>query len=310
VLFPQAIVEAAKAKIGGRFKQCLEIIFGVEQKAYSEMKALEGDFRKMATIDSAPLTDDERDQLYQKHLGIRASTRVSAREARRQGNLEAIAAEAAKQLPSSFSDDPPEEDWVQQYADSCQDISDQEMQVIWGKLLATEMSAPGTFSRRTLDHLKLFSRYDAELLCSLGAYATHVDHSWILLCHGSRFRTMGTTNVSLAAEMGIDIDAWHRAVDLGIIHPSDSTSVIFNSDAAIANVIPVGSGSVRHIEVTPPIKGPDGSWHLPSLQFTRLGHELLNLVDVPANDEFIEELCVRLVDEGYVVASPIVRHGR
>lgn len=100
----------------------------------------------------------------------RADERVRKQEAKRQQNIEAITKQAIKELPESVSEKPVDEDWVAQFFNHCQDISNEQMQSIWAKLLAGEVAKPGSFSLRTLALIRVMGKDDANLFtrfCSI-----------------------------------------------------------------------------------------------------------------------------------------------
>jgi len=104
-----------------------------------------------------------------EELVTRAKVRVLKREAKRQKNLQAIAAKAAKEMPESVSEMPVEQDWVSRFLEDCQDVSNEDMQTVWGRILAGEVAKPGTFSYRTLFAVKMLRPEVANLftrLCS------------------------------------------------------------------------------------------------------------------------------------------------
>ncbi|MFC1592622.1 DUF2806 domain-containing protein [Chloroflexota bacterium] len=52
----------------------------------------------------------------------------------------------------------------------CRIISDDDMQMLWSRILAGESNSPGTYSKRTINALASFDKVDAELftkLCSI-----------------------------------------------------------------------------------------------------------------------------------------------
>jgi hypothetical protein len=60
-------------------------------------------------------------------------------------------------------------DWITNFFDKCRLISDEEMQTLWSKVLAGEASAPGQYSKRTINLLASLDKCDAEMfkrLCS------------------------------------------------------------------------------------------------------------------------------------------------
>jgi hypothetical protein len=86
---------------------------------------------------------------------IRAETAayVLDREMRKTQNREAIIAEAFKALPPPTTEVPkelPSEDLVYRFFDSFEGVGDPEMQKIAGRLLAGEVTRPGSYSRKTI----------------------------------------------------------------------------------------------------------------------------------------------------------------
>ncbi len=58
----------------------------------------------------------------------------------------------------------PEEDWLYQWRDYASTVSEDELQQLWGRVLAGEIKAPGTFSVRLLNFLHNLDRDDARLI--------------------------------------------------------------------------------------------------------------------------------------------------
>jgi hypothetical protein len=54
-------------------------------------------------------------------------------------------------------------DWFLRYYDSCNSISNEELQMIWAKILAEEIKYPGAYSLRTLECLKNLSPEEARI---------------------------------------------------------------------------------------------------------------------------------------------------
>jgi hypothetical protein len=85
-------------------------------------------------------------------IEARAAERVSKQELRRQRNLESITKKAFEALPSSdqLSDSPVDQDWIARFFKECEDISDEQMQQIWGRILAGQVARPGSSLREHL----------------------------------------------------------------------------------------------------------------------------------------------------------------
>ena len=94
-------------------------------------------------------------------LAERAAHRAQVREVNRQRNLEAIIGRAIPQLPANVDTTPVDPDWTSAFIDCAQDVSDEEMQSLWARILAGEVAEPGSFSRRTLAAVRVMSKVDA-----------------------------------------------------------------------------------------------------------------------------------------------------
>jgi hypothetical protein len=99
----------------------------------------------------------------EQEIAFRAAERLTFMEMRRQKNIDAIVDTASKFLPKSVDEKPVDDDWMVQFIQQSQDISDAEMQQLWAKILAGEVSKPKTFSRRTLERVRTVGRDEAEL---------------------------------------------------------------------------------------------------------------------------------------------------
>ncbi|HRE57845.1 MAG TPA: DUF2806 domain-containing protein, partial [Candidatus Kapabacteria bacterium] len=90
----------------------------------------------------------------------------------RQLNTENVTAFAAEELKdeTNFSDDPVDKDWINRFFRSVEDISNEDMQKLWGKILAGEVKQPNTFSLRTLEFVRNLSSEEAQLFGRLAKY--------------------------------------------------------------------------------------------------------------------------------------------
>ena len=119
-----------------------------------------------------------KNKLALRTIDDRSEERVLRREVKRQEHLESIVGHAAQSLTDdvaqgtneSVSDQPVDEDWVAEFFNLCQDIGDEQMQSLWARLLAGEVTKPGSFSLRTLALVRTMGKRDAELFtrfCSM-----------------------------------------------------------------------------------------------------------------------------------------------
>ena len=125
--------------------------------------------RKAKAQADASLIKVESD-IRKKDLLRRAANRLVFQEISRQENIENIIKIAAHSLPATVSEDPVDKDWISRFFDECKDVSNEDLQKVWARILAKEVASPGSCSRKTLSILKDLSAKDADLfnrICNL-----------------------------------------------------------------------------------------------------------------------------------------------
>lgn len=211
-------------------------------------------------------------------LSERMQSRLEFQSRKEQSNVESITSIAAIELASAedVAGDSPDDDWVTRFFSYAQDISSEQMQVLWGRILAGEVKQPGSFSLRTLDFVRNMTKSDAELFehvakCAVkspaGAFVAAHDKNWL------------ETNRSLR-------QGQHFALaELDIMYPSDLGLNLFRKDSIDETYFLLGDrilllkrgGIASEITLT--------VW-----KFTSIGAELLALVDPHVDDEYLEHI--------------------
>lgn len=105
-------------------------------------------------------------------LATRAQNRALYQEMRKQQNIENVIAKAYNELKGVdvVSEKPVAPDWVNEFFNRVANISNEQMQTLWAKLLAGEVQQPGQFSMRTLGTLKNLSQEEATLFSRITPY--------------------------------------------------------------------------------------------------------------------------------------------
>lgn len=105
-----------------------------------------------------------------KVLFHRTLTRQSLQGMGYQKNIEAITQSAMKALPGDVNDEPVDDDWLTYFFDKCKTVGDENMQMIWSRILAGEVSKPGSYSLRTLNSIRLLDKQEAEIFTNFCGY--------------------------------------------------------------------------------------------------------------------------------------------
>lgn len=95
----------------------------------------------------------------------RAQNRFIFQEMKKQQNIDSVVGVAYSRLErvTSVSNIPVDSDWISEFFDNVANVSNEKMQILWGKILAGEVENPGQFSKRTLDSLKKLTQNEAEM---------------------------------------------------------------------------------------------------------------------------------------------------
>ncbi len=216
---------------------------------------------------------------------MRAAERMAFLEDRRQSVIESIVKQAIEQLPENVSSEPVSEDWTVQFFESCKDVGDTEMQRLWAKILAGEVAKPGSYSRRTMNVLKTFERFDAE------AFA---DYSSICFRRQDRnhIAFFGDATLNCLPEKYQRIGLESHLVAIGLV----ASPQIFGVSVINGWVLEHAGKKYRVI-----VRLPEGD-HLDGVvsgaMLTAVGEELIRIVGVPNAVELVEALSSELKQLG------------
>ncbi len=106
-------------------------------------------------------------------LNERAVSRLTHREMGRQLNIEKAVHYAMDELlqVEQVSAESVDEDWIARFFNIVEDVSNEQMQQLWGRILAGEIKRPKSYSLRTLETLRNISPEEAKLFRKVGKYA-------------------------------------------------------------------------------------------------------------------------------------------
>lgn len=155
-------------------------------------------------------------------------------------------------------------DWINIYFESAKNASDPHMQKVWAKVLATEMSVPGTFSFKTLDVLKNMSCNEFVLFDQLAS--TEI--------HGAIIKHDGLK------DLGFNWSTLQRLKDYGLLSLDGSQREI---------AVKAGENTVQiiresHLIVINSKEQTEDILKAPCYLLTTAAQELLSLTSVRCND--------------------------
>lgn len=187
-------------------------------------------------------------------FGDLVQQRIQFQEWKRQSNIKSVVQKAAWALgDKEVQDHEVDHDWTAQFFDEVQDVSSEDMQELWAKILAGEVERPGSTSIRTLRVLKdmnqrvarIFSRFCAFCVYTEGI--TGVDGRICNACFNI-FSTNGFfhSDLNLLNTHGLvnpDYDSWQdlqHAIGVGRTPPDQTSRHPFRFQGQYWVLYPVG----------------------------------------------------------------------
>lgn len=225
-------------------------------------------------------------------LGERALARLTLQEQKRHLNLEHIVSEAAEELADDedVSADPLDADWIARFFRIAEDISTEQMQSLWGRILAGEVKQPGSFALRTLDVLRIITKDAAEVFARFAEHRTGFDDtsSVIVIDSGNHWgfieRVLGITygESLLLRELDLLVASDQLGITMTLI--PDKKRLVYLGDRGLLLT------SERDEEIQLP--------ELAVVSFTTAGHQLAQLIPPKPNQEYIRKVASLLKCDG------------
>lgn len=122
--------------------------------------------KRIAKANAESVLIKAKAEIDKQELQKRAADRVTRVETRRQKNIESISEKAFNELPEHSDSVEPSNDWMAEFFSLCQDVSDENLQLLWARILAGEVSTPGKFTLRSMQLLKTLNTREATLFYS------------------------------------------------------------------------------------------------------------------------------------------------
>lgn len=189
------------------------IIFGAykeKQRAKSNFLAEINNRRDLSNIDKLAITSN-----YKKIL----------KEYENQNDIVNKALELLNKPVNEYRIDSIDNTWIMNFMDYIKNICDEELKIIWSKILAGELEKPGKYSLRTLEEVKKISKKDAELFSKLAGFIMKSESTYFILKDNEVLEEYGISyeDIILLDEIGFIKD------DAKIInYVSNQAKIIYN----------------------------------------------------------------------------------
>ncbi|MCZ2478024.1 DUF2806 domain-containing protein [Aquirufa antheringensis] len=202
-------------------------------------------------------------------LEDRTQERLNFQEAKRQLNIENVTAFAAEELINepTVTDEPLDEDWTTRFFKIAEEVSNEEMQALWGKILAGEIKQPKTYSLRTLELIRNLSKLEAKTFMKVANFAVKYENANFLFKTNDDNLLRNTYNINYR-----DIAL---LIEIGLIQPGDFVSYqILQQATDNQRVFTAGN-----VVIIAKVKANTPTIQMPVNVFTNAGNELIKLIN-------------------------------
>lgn len=209
-----------------------------------------------------------------------------ARQVLRSKNLKSVVAFAEQMDPNPVDCFGEDLSWVDSFVAGAEQAYDEDVQRLWGKLLAGEMENPGAYSKRAMTTLRDMSSREAELFERLCSFTVEIDGEHVPMVTGTTSMKQG-----IPAYIRMESDELSLLKDAGLIDYSEANIILVGSslDAKRDHVLVIGSNEYR-LQTTDNEAGLN--WI--NVHFTSTGNELARLCGQGCAEGFEAELIEEL----------------
>ena len=158
---------------------------------------------------------------------------------KRIANVKSVLEDAADELgDKEVPDHEPDPDWTARFFDCVQDVSSEDMQRVWAKILAGEVESPGRTSLRTLDTLRNMTKTDAEMFRDICDFA--IGHDFVFYDDSVKsFSALGYSNLLHLQDCGlINVGpnlvkqfTWRDGKEILLMYHTGAVAITKNQDA-------------------------------------------------------------------------------
>lgn len=208
----------------------------------------------------------------------RTEERVNFQELKKQLNIENVSAFAAEELKDEplVTDEPLDEDWTTRFFRIAEDISNEDMQALWGKILAGEIKQPKTYSLRTLELIRNLSKNEADTFMKVANFA--------IKSGNGNYIFKGGDNNKLNKDYNITYNDIALLKEIGLIQPGDFVNHQFLQQSVdTQRILTTGN-----IAIFVQVKANTPKIEMPVDVFSTTGNELLKLIKPIPNFDYLK----------------------
>ena len=190
-------------------------------------------------------------------------------------------------------------DWFVRFFEACSNISNEQMQELWARVLSGEVSKPGSFSLRTIETLNRMTRNEAIAFSEVSNLAMcTADGMWFVLAEGPSAFNLDEVNDLIIPNAKIRL-----LQECGLLNPIKDDMLVWYSTKRLTSPIQLNENFIIHnndsvlvFHATDMIKSPqkkikkDQTVFFPYYPLTEAGRQLLPIVRTMSEYNYMLEL--------------------
>lgn len=174
----------------------------------------------------------------------------------------------------------PGADWLYRWRDYAGEVSSEELQSIWGRLLAGEVKNPGSYSLRTLEFLRNASMEEAQLVGKIAPFVTAY---------------MVYKDDDLLEKYGVSFGDFMRLEEIGLLSGTSGTLAMHFGSIHKDKFLCYMDGRDWGLEFHGKI--PEKRMVVPAYLLSKLGTEVFGIAEARTNVDFLRETWTMLKDD-------------
>ena len=172
-----------------------------------------------------------------------------------------------KKNEETVTDEPLDEDWTTRFFKIAEEVSNEEMQALWGKILAGEIKQPKTYSLRTLELIRNLSKKEADIFMKVANFAIN--------SNGKNYLFKGNDDNVMNEKYNISYTDIALLTEVGLIQTGDFVNHQLLQQTTERQKIFVAG----NIMLLANIKANTPTIKMPVNVFSNSGNELLKLIN-------------------------------
>lgn len=178
------------------------------------------------------------------------------------------------------------DDWIHRWKELASKATTEDLQKLWGKVLANETKTPGKYSFRTLEFLKNISHQEAKTIEKLAPFVAN-EFIIVEVKDGLKGEGLHFADLLLLTELGLITDVQGFGLSYTI---ASSRQDLFENIIICNNRLIVASAPTPHMSIK-----------LTVYLLTGLGKQVLALGDFSANEKMVRLLGSMIKNQGFSV---------